>query len=150
MAISNIEWTQSTWNPITGCNKVSPGCKNCYAERMSKRLKSMGLSKYRNEFEITLHEDVLEMPLSWSKPRLIFVNSMSDLFHEQVPLEFINAVFDVMNKAHWHTFQVLTKRSERLNKLSPKIEWPNNVWMGVSVENPDYLFRIHHLKTDNR
>jgi protein gp37 len=145
-AKSSIEWTESTWNPLTGCNKVSPGCKHCYAERMSKRLKAMGQAKYRNGFRLTLHEDSLEDPLKWTKPQMIFVNSMSDLFHKDVPLEFIQAVFDVIRRAHWHTFQVLTKRAERLSELDPLLTWPDNLWMGVSVENQDYTFRIDHLR----
>ncbi len=143
---SGIEWTESTWNPLTGCTKVSPGCKHCYAERMSKRLQAMGQPNYRNGFKLTLHENALEKPLEWKKPQVIFVNSMSDLFHKDVPVEFVLEVFDVMKRAHWHTFQVLTKRAERLEELSPKIEWPENVWMGVSVENQDYTFRIDHLR----
>lgn len=143
---SGIEWTESTWNPLTGCNKISPGCKHCYAERMAKRLQAMGQPNYRNGFKLTLHENALEKPLEWKKPQVIFVNSMSDLFHKDVPVEFVLEVFDVMRCAHWHTFQVLTKRAERLEELSPKIDWPDNVWMGVSVENQDYTFRIDHLR----
>jgi protein gp37 len=146
MATSKIEWTESTWNPLTGCTKVSPGCKNCYAERMAKRLQAMGLEKYRNGFKLTLHPDVLEDPLQWTKPQMIFVNSMSDLFHKDVPLEFIQRIFDVMKRAHWHQFQVLTKRAERLLELDPYLEWPENVWMGVSVENSDYTYRIDLLR----
>jgi len=145
-AKSAIEWTESTWNPLTGCTKISPGCKNCYAERLSKRLKAMGQPNYRNGFELTLHEQAIQLPLTWKAPQMIFVNSMSDLFHEQVPVEFILQVFEVMEKAHWHTFQVLTKRSLRLLELNSKISWPANVWMGVSVENDDYKFRIEHLR----
>lgn len=141
MAVSSIEWTESTWNPLTGCNKVSPGCKHCYAERMAKRLQAMGLEKYRNGFRLTLHPEVLEAPLSWTKPQMIFVNSMSDLFHEDVPLDFIHSIFDVMHRAHWHTFQILTKRAERLVELDPRLQWPENVWMGVSVERSDYAYR---------
>ena len=146
MAISKIEWTESTWNPITGCTKVSPGCKHCYAERMAKRLKAMGQANYANGFELTLQEHMLERPLTWKKPQQIFVNSMSDLFHKDVPLEYILRVFDVMKRASWHQFQVLTKRSQRLMELSDEIEWPDNVWMGVSVETTDYLYRIDHLR----
>ena len=146
MASSSIEWTDATWNPTTGCTKISPGCKNCYAERMSKRLKAMGIKKYANEFEITLHEDALNTPLTWKKPQVIFVNSMSDLFHDEIPEKFIHKVFNVMRQAHWHQFQVLTKRSQRLLKLAPNIDWPENVWTGVSVENDDYTFRIDHLR----
>lgn len=143
---SPIEWTESTWNPLTGCTKISPGCKHCYAERMSLRLKAMGQPNYRNGFRLTLHEDALEIPLRWTKPQYVFVNSMSDLFHEDVPEEFIQQVFDVMRRARIHQFQVLTKRSERLRKLSPSNDWPVNVWMGVSVENVDYTFRIDDLR----
>lgn len=143
---TRIEWTESTWNPVTGCTKISSGCKHCYAERMAMRLKAMGTQKYSNGFQTTLHEDVLEAPLFWRKPQTIFVNSMSDLFHEAVSFAFIQRVFDVMRKASWHQFQVLTKRSERLAKLSPRIDWPPNVWMGVSVENTDYYSRIDHLR----
>lgn len=146
MATSAIEWTESTWNPLTGCTKVSPGCKHCYAERMAKRLQAMGLEKYRNGFRLTLHPDVLEEPLQWTKPQMIFVNSMSDLFHQDVPLEFIHQIFDVMHRAHWHTFQVLTKRAERLLELDYALVWPVNVWMGVSVENSDYIKRIYSLQ----
>lgn len=144
--MSKIEWTESSWNPLTGCNKVSPGCKHCYAERMARRLQAMGLEKYRNGFVLTLHPEVLEDPLHWEKPQLIFVNSMSDLFHENVPLDFIQQIFAVMRRAHWHIFQILTKRAERLLALDPLVDWPPNVWMGVSVENSDYLYRIHLLR----
>lgn len=148
---SSIEWTESTWNPLTGCTKISPGCKHCYAERMALRLQAMGQPNYANGFKLTLHERVLELPLRWKKPQVIFVNSMSDLFHKDVPLVYIQRVFDVMNRAHWHTFQVLTKRSARLAELDAKVEWTNNIWMGVSVENKDYAFRIEHLRqTDAR
>jgi protein gp37 len=143
---SKIEWTESTWNPVTGCNKISPGCKNCYAERMAKRLKLMGSERYVNEFKLTLHEDVIEEPLNWKKPKTIFVNSMSDLFHERIPLEFIQKVFNVMVKAEWHTFQILTKRSERLEELSKFLPWSKNIWMGVSVENQKYTYRINNLQ----
>ncbi len=146
---SSIEWTESTWNPITGCTKVSPGCKNCYAERMAHRLKAMGVENYRNGFSLALHEHVLQYPLTWKKPQTIFVNSMSDLFHDHVPVEYIHRVFDIMRRADWHLFQVLTKRSERLQKMSPEIDWPENVWMGVSVENDQYLDRIDHLRETN-
>ncbi len=143
---SSIEWTESTWNPLTGCNKVSPGCKNCYAERMAYRLKSMGSANYARGFKLTLHEHALEIPLRWKKPQMIFVNSMSDLFHEGVPFDFIQKVFNVMQNAYWHTFQVLTKRSTRLCRDSNKIRWPENVWMGVSVENKQYQYRIDNLR----
>lgn len=146
MAQSQIEWTESTWNPLTGCDKISPGCKYCYAERMATRLRAMGQPNYANGFNLTMHDHVLERPLQWKTPQVIFVNSMSDLFHKDVPIEFIQKVFSVMRKAWWHQFQVLTKRSERLAELSSQIDWSNNVWMGVSVENDDYTFRIEHLR----
>jgi len=146
---SSIEWTESTWNPITGCTKISPGCKHCYAERMALRLQAMGQPNYANGFKLTMHEHMLELPLRWKKPQMIFVNSMSDLFHEDVPPEFIQKIFAVMRRASWHTFQVLTKRSARLVELNPEIDWPANVWMGVSVENQDYTFRIDHLRQTN-
>ncbi len=146
MAQSSIEWTESTWNPITGCTKISPGCKNCYAERMAFRLQAMGQANYANGFELTLQEHMLERPLQWKKPQLIFVNSMSDLFHKDVPFEYIQRVFDVMRRADWHTFQVLTKRSQQLLDLHEKIDWPDNVWMGVSVETQKYTYRIDHLR----
>lgn len=143
---STIEWTDATWNPVTGCSKISPGCKHCYADRMANRLHAMGQPRYRNGFEITLQPDILERPLSWREPRHIFVNSMSDLFHDNIPIAYIEDVFNIMSQAHWHTFQVLTKRSERLAEISHKLIWPENVWMGVSVENSDYKFRISHLQ----
>lgn len=146
---STIEWTESTWNPITGCNKISPGCKFCYAERMARRLKAMGSPNYENGFEVTLHEHVIELPLTWKKPQTIFVNSMSDLFHKDVPTEFILKIFEVMNKASWHRFQILTKRSERLIELDPLLPWSENIWMGVSVENGDYTYRIDDLRNTN-
>ena len=149
MSTSTIEWTESTWNPLTGCTKVSPGCKNCYAERMAKRLKAMGQEKYINEFELTEHPQVVADPLKWKKPQTIFVNSMSDLFHKDVSVEFIQSIFKVMREAHWHKFQVLTKRAERLAELNPQLKWADNIWMGVSVENSDYAYRIDYLrKTD--
>ena len=143
---SSIEWTESTWNPLTGCTKVSPGCTRCYAERMSKRLRAMGQPNYANGFNLTLHPNALEIPLGWKKPQVIFVNSMSDLFHPAVPIDFIQQVFDVMRRAGWHTFQILTKRAERLLELDSQIDWPANVWLGVSVENQDYADRIDHLR----
>ena len=143
---SKIEWTQATWNPVTGCDKVSTGCKRCYAERLAKRLKAMRNPRYAAGFDVTLHEDLLGLPLTWKKPRLIFVNSMSDLFHPDIPLTFINRAFDTMRNANWHQFQILTKRSERLLELSSFIDWPPNVWMGVSIERQDYAFRISHLR----
>lgn len=145
-AKSGIEWTDATWNPLTGCNKVSPGCKNCYAERLSVRLKAMGQPNYSNGFKLTLHENSLEIPLHWKRPMNIFVNSMSDLFHEDVPVDFIQKVFDVMEKAHWHRFQILTKRAKRLLDISSQVKWASNIWMGVSVENQDYAYRIDYLR----
>ena len=148
---SSIEWTESTWNPLTGCTKISPGCKHCYAERMARRLQAMGQPNYVNGFQLTLHEHALEAPLGWKKPQMIFVNSMSDLFHREVPPEFIQKALDVMRRASWHTFQILTKRSERLLDLNSAIDWPVNVWMGVSVETQAYTYRIDHLRqTDAR
>src|SRR6266496_4443729 len=141
-ANSHIEWTEATWNPVTGCTKVSAGCKNCYAERLAFRLHAMGNPRYRNGFKITLHEDLIDLPKRWREPRLIFVNSMSDLFHEQVPLEFIQRVFATMRACSQHTFQILTKRSGRLTSLARKIDWPVNVWMGVSVEDSRVLSRV--------
>lgn len=146
---STIEWTESTWNPVTGCTKISPGCKNCYAERMAHRLKAMGNPRYKNEFDPTVHADLLDTPLKWKKSKFIFVNSMSDLFQDPVPLPTIQKVFETMLKAKQHQFQILTKRSERLERLSKKLQWPSNVWMGVSVENMDNTYRIDDLrKTD--
>jgi protein gp37 len=145
-AKSSIEWTEATWNPLTGCSKISPGCKNCYAERMSIRLKAMGQPNYSNGFKLTLHEESLDIPLHWKKPMNIFVNSMSDLFHKDVPMEFIEHVFDIMNQAQQHRFQVLTKRSERLRIISSQLHWASNIWMGVSVENQDYVYRIDQLR----
>jgi len=146
MGKSRIEWTESTWNPVTGCTKISPGCENCYAERMAYRLQAMGQDNYRNGFNVSLHESALSLPLKWKKPCVVFVNSMGDLFHESVPFEFVAKVFEVMGKASWHTFQVLTKRSERLCELAPKLKWHKNIWMGVSVEDADYVYRIPRLR----
>ncbi|HEX4948037.1 MAG TPA: phage Gp37/Gp68 family protein [Blastocatellia bacterium] len=143
---SAIEWTEATWNPLTCCTKISPGCKHCYAERMAKRLMVMGQANYANGFKLTLQEQMLNLPLTWKKPRTVFVNSMSDLFHKSVPADYIERVFKVMNAAHWHQFQVLTKRSERLSEMSSQLKWSANIWMGVSVENQDYTFRIDHLR----
>lgn len=145
-ANSAIEWTEATWNPLTGCSKISPGCKHCYAERLALRLQLMGQPNYANGFELTLHEASLRLPLLWRKPRRVFVNSMSDLFHEAVPIDFILRVFDVMGQASWHQFQLLTKRAERLEELAQSLPWHENIWMGVSVENQDYAFRIDHLR----
>ena len=146
-ARSSIEWTDMTWNPVTGCTKISAGCKNCYAERMAHRLQAMGQPNYRNGFRVTLHPHVLRKPLELKKPQVIFVNSMSDLFHEELPEAFIADVFEVMRRAGWHHFQILTKRAERLAELAPRIEWPRNVWMGVSVEDQDQVFRVDHLRS---
>ena len=144
---SQIEWTGSTWNPVTGCTKISPGCAHCYAERMARRLKAMGQPNYRNGFRPTVHGRALELPLIWKKPQVIFVNSMSDLFHEDVPLEFIRQVFDIIEQADWHLFQVLTKRSQRLAEMSRLVPWPENLWMGVSVESAEYIHRIDDLRS---
>lgn len=143
---SSIEWTEATWNPVTGCTKISPGCKHCYAERMARRLEAMGQANYRNGFRLTLQPQMLELPLHWRRSRLVFVNSMSDLFHEDVPLDYVRQVFDVMERASWHTFQVLTKRADRLRHLGGSLSWPRNVWMGVSVESDRYLGRIDGLR----
>ncbi|MDT9719111.1 phage Gp37/Gp68 family protein [Paenibacillus sp. ClWae2A] len=143
---SHIEWTEATWNPVTGCTKVSEGCRNCYALAMARRLEAMGNPRYLNGFNVTLHHDLIEAPLKWKKPRKIFVNSMSDMFHKDVPDEFIKAVFNTMNEASWHTFQVLTKRSSRLMELAPQLNWTDNIWQGVSVENDKVLDRIDHLR----
>lgn len=143
---SSIEWTESTWNPVTGCTKISPGCKHCYAERMAKRLLAMGHPNYASGFKLTMHEHVLELPLKWKKPQTIFVNSMSDLFHKDVTDIFIKNIFDVMRRAPWHTFQILTKRAERLAEFYGELPWGKNVWMGVSVENEDYRYRIDLLR----
>ena len=144
---SSIEWTDSTWNPVTGCTKISPGCKHCYAQRMAQRLQSMGQRNYVNGFQVTLQPHMLEVPFHWKKPQRIFVNSMSDLFHKDVPVSFVLDVFNVMARAYWHNFQILTKRAERLAELSSSIDWPSNVWMGVSVESDRYRSRIDHLRT---
>lgn len=144
---SSIEWTEATWNPVTGCTKISPGCKFCYAERMAKRLKAMGQERYRDGFQLTLQPDLVELPLRWKTPKMIFVNSMSDLFHRDVPLEYIQRCFTTMKRASWHTFQVLTKRADRLAAVARDLDWPPNVWMGVSVENGDCVDRIDFLRT---
>jgi len=141
-----IEWTESTWNPVTGCTKISLGCRHCYAERMARRLKAMGQARYRNGFKLTLHPEVVRAPLSWRKPQMIFVNSMSDLFHGSVPLGFIRDIFAVMEQASHHTFQVLTKRANRLAALADKLPWPPNLWMGVTAETQDYSWRIDCLR----
>lgn len=149
MGTSKIEWTEITWNPTSGCNKISAGCKFCYAEIMSKRLKLMGQKKYQDGFKLTIHPDTLSIPFTWKKPRVVFVNSMSDLFHEDVPLSFVQEVFKVMNSLSQHTFQVLTKRADILAKHSPYLEWTDNIWMGVSVENQKVVERIEFLKETN-
>jgi protein gp37 len=147
MAIgTSIEWTESTWNPVTGCSKISAGCVNCYAERMARRLRAVGVPNYANGFEVTLHEELLMLPLKWHKPKIIFVNSMSDLFHEKIPDDFILRIFDIMNRASWHRFQILTKRSDRLSRMSPGLPWADNIWMGVTVEDRKCAFRIEHLR----
>jgi protein gp37 len=143
---SAIEWTESTWNPLTGCTKISPGCKNCYAERMAHRLRAMGQRNYANGFALTLHESALELPLRWRTPQTIFVNSMSDMFHKNVPREFILRAFNVMQRAYWHNFQVLTKRAARLAELDSELPWAPNIWMGVSVETEGYAYRIDYLR----
>lgn len=152
---SSIEWTEVTWNPVTGCDRVSPGCDNCYALTLAKRLKAMGSPRYQNDgdsrtsgpgFGVTCHDDLVELPLHWRRPRLVFVNSMSDLFHPDVPDEFVVRVFDTMKSADQHTFQILTKRPQRLAQMANHLPWPSNVWMGVSIENARYRFRIDHLR----
>jgi len=146
MSKSKIEWTESTWNPVSGCTKVSRGCDNCYAERMAMRLKAMGTRGYENGFDVTLHPHALEKPLKMKKPQVIFVNSMSDIFHEKIPDEFIFQIFDVMNRAYWHTFQVLTKRPKRLARIADKLNWTDNIWMGVTVEANEYVDRVDYLR----
>lgn len=146
---STIEWTEVTWNPVTGCYKISQGCKHCYAERMARRLKLMGSARYANEFEPTLHWDLVDQPRAWKRPRTVFVNSMSDLFQVDVPLEFIRAVFDTMKATPQHTYQILTKRSDRLLQLADQLPWPRNVWMGVSVEDDRVTGRIDDLRQVN-
>ncbi|MFG3621497.1 DUF5131 family protein [Nocardia sp. NPDC047654] len=152
---SGIEWTEATWNPVTGCDRVSAGCDHCYAMVLAKRLKAMGADKYQRDgdprtsgpgFGVTIHPQALDVPRRWRAPRVVFVNSMSDLFHAKVPVGFIRDVFDVMRETPQHTYQVLTKRSMRLKRLADRLEWPDNVWMGVSVENTDYLDRVDHLR----
>ncbi len=143
---SKIEWTETTWNPVTGCTKISPGCANCYAERMARRLQAMGQPNYVNGFDVTTHPHMLEKPLIWQQPQVIFVNSMSDLFHRDVPDAFVRDVFRVMKKAEWHLFQVLTKRSERLAAMAASLPWPENIWAGVSVESQDYVWRLDDLR----
>ena len=149
MAQSSIEWTEMTWNPTTGCNKISAGCKYCYAEVMTRRLMAMGIDKYKDGFEVRTHEDSLQTPFSWKKPKVVFVNSMSDLFHPEVPIEFIQKVFFVMNETPQHTYQVLTKRAERLFEIHDQLNWTSNIWMGVSVEDDRVTGRIDFLRETN-
>ncbi|KFF06288.1 DUF5131 family protein [Flavobacterium reichenbachii] len=149
MAQSSIEWTEMTWNPTTGCDKISAGCKFCYAEIMSKRLQAMGIEKYKDNFEVRTHEEALKTPYTWKKSKVVFVNSMSDLFHEDIPLDFIQKVFKVMNENPQHVFQVLTKRAERLFEIHKELKWSHNIWMGVSVENEKVKNRIDYLRKTN-
>ncbi len=149
MAQTRIEWTEMSWNPTTGCNKISAGCKFCYAEVMARRLEAMGLDKYRNGFKLTLHEEDLRIPYTWKKPRIAFVNSMSDLFHEDIPLDFIKRVFKVMHENPQHVFQILTKRADVLLKYNKGLIWTHNIWMGVSVENEKVMDRIDLLRKTN-
>lgn len=153
---SPIEWTQATWNPVTGCDRVAAGCDNCYALALSKRLKAMGAEKYQNDgnpatsgpgFGVTIHPSALDQPRAWKKPRLIFVNSMSDLFHAKVPLSFVQDIFDVIESTPQHTYQALTKRSHRMARMADRLSWPSNLWMGVSVEDADVIDRIDHLRS---
>jgi len=144
--VTKIEWTEVTWNPVTGCTKLTQGCKHCYAERMAKRLHAMGAPRYANGFKLTLQEDLIDLPRSWRRPKLVFVNSMSDLFQEDVPVEFIRRVFETMAACPQHTFQVLTKRSERLTELASTLPWRNNIWIGVSIENLQVIDRVSHLR----
>jgi protein gp37 len=143
---SKIEWTENTWNPITGCTKISEGCQNCYAYKMALRLQKMGSDKYADGFDVRIHEECFNEPLHWRKPSKIFVNSMSDLFHRDIHEEFIQKIFETMNKAHWHIFQVLTKRADRLPELSKKLNWTDNIWLGVTVENRANVNRIDYLR----
>lgn len=152
---SSIEWTEATWNPTTGCDRVSSGCDNCYALSLAKRLKAMGVAKYQTDgdprtsgpgFGVKLHPDTLRLPQTWSKPRLVFVNSMSDLFHARVPTDYVQRVFAVMAASPMHSFQILTKRSRRLVRIASQVEWPSNVWMGVSVEKDDQCARVDDLR----
>ena len=146
---SSIEWTESSWNPITGCTKISAGCKNCYAERMAERLKKMGQRNYTNGFNLSIHESMFDLPMKWKKPQMIFVNSMSDLFHEDLPFSIIEKIFKIMNKCYWHTFQILTKRSHILYEYNKYLNWTDNIWMGVTIESQDYLHRIDDLRKTN-
>lgn len=146
---TKIEWTESSWNPVTGCTPISAGCQHCYAARFAKRLKAMGNPRYTNAFEVTIHEDLIDAPLSWKTPQLIFVNSMSDLFHDDIPDDIIRRIFATMNNAPIHTFQVLTKRAERLAELAPSLQWGKNIWMGVSIENTSTIYRADLLRQTN-
>ncbi len=146
MSTTTIEWSEVTWNPVTGCSKISPGCLNCYAERMAKRLQAMGQPNYRDGFAVRVHDHMLELPMKWAKPRMVFVNSMGDLFHEEVPVAFIQRVFHVMERTSRHTYQLLTKRSKRLAEIAPLLPWPGNVWMGVTVEDNERLSRVEDLR----
>lgn len=143
---SSIEWTEATWNPVTGCTKVSAGCANCYAERLANRLQAMGQARYANGFSVTIHEETLKLPLSWKRSRMVFVNSMSDLFHKDIADDFIIRVFEVMVDAPWHRFQVLTKRSTRLREMNSVLPWAANIWMGVTVEDESCLWRVDDLR----
>lgn len=146
---TSIEWTETTWNPVTGCTPISAGCQHCYAARFAKRLKAMGNPRYQNGFAVTIHEDLIRAPYSWKKPQMVFVNSMSDLFHDEVPDDVIKQIFKSMNENPAHTFQVLTKRAERLFSLAPDLTWTKNIWMGVSVENRDTVYRVDLLRRTN-
>ena len=143
---TKIEWTESTWNPVTGCTPISAGCQHCYAARFAKRLQAMGNPRYKNGFDITIHEDIINAPLNWKKPQMIFVNSMSDLFHDDVPDDIIKRIFETMNLSSIHTFQILTKRAERLEQLAGELQWSDNIWMGVSIENEDVIYRADLLR----
>jgi len=145
-AQTTIEWTESTWNPVTGCTRISLGCLHCYAQRMAERLRAMGQERYKNGFRLTIHQEALDEPYHWKKPRIIFVNSMGDLFHEKIPFEFIRDVFQAMNDNKHHTFQILTKRSERLREMAPKLYWSENIWMGVTIESNGYVRRADDLR----
>lgn len=144
---TEIEWTESTWNPVTGCTRISSGCLNCYAQRMAERLQAMRQERYKNGFKLALHPEALEEPYRWKKPRIIFVNSMGDLFHEKIPFDFLQDVFGVMNDNKHHTFQILTKRSQRLREFAPVLQWSENIWMGVTIENNNYVDRADDLRT---
>jgi len=148
-ANSKIEWTDATWNPVRGCTKISPGCKHCYAERFAERFRGVQGHPFEQGFDLRLVPEKMNAPLRWKSPQRIFVNSMSDLFHDDVPLPYIQRVFAVMNQAGWHQYQVLTKRAERLEEVSSQLPWAPHIWMGVSVENKDYLWRIDHLRKTN-